>query len=281
MSQSWVIFQPRDKAKRPGNYIMIPAAFTNYHHEFKWTFLTSPQPYSTFSSSFCSPHPTKGLAEFIILLQPPSLSIPPSFSAVSVVSQTHSSYGPWGTLGLCYILPYKQPNRHPQHARIFPSLFSSYVYFYSLKQNRFLGSERQGPKFSSFCGNSNIVFHEAVPSVLGNSLQTIWSGLFFWSKAVQSERRKGRLRLPFWMQCWQSKKVWSLGPKWTSDPLRVCVSVCVFEHECVCGSYMEMLSFAFPSSWVFWNCKCKSSFWWTACFLWPLLCISESIKSCI
>lgn len=135
---------------------------------------------SSLASSPCNPQPSRDLVEFIILPQSPSLSIPPPSSAVSVVSQTHSSYGPWGTLGLCYILPYKQPNRHPQHARIFPSLFSCYVYFYSLRQNRFLGSNRQGPTFSRFCGNHNIVFRTAVPSFLGNSLQKIWSGLLFW-----------------------------------------------------------------------------------------------------
>lgn len=91
--------------------------------------------------------PKNSLFYFSLLL----LSMPPSSSAVSVVSQTHGSYGPWGTLGLCYILPYKQPNRHPQHARIFSLLCSpSYVYFYSLKQNRFLGSTTTKARISEF-----------------------------------------------------------------------------------------------------------------------------------
>lgn len=69
-----------------------------------------------------------------------SLSIHPPSSSVSVVSQTHSSYGPWGISGLCYILPFKQPTAlHNMHT-FFLSLFSSYVYFYSLKQNRLLCS---------------------------------------------------------------------------------------------------------------------------------------------
>lgn len=181
------------------------------------------------SSSFSlAPQPT----EYIILPQSPSLSIPPPSSAVSVVSKTHSFYGPWGTVGLCYILPYKQLNHHPQHACIFPSLFSCYVYFYSLKENTFLGSNQRRPKFSRFCGNHNIVFHEANPSSLGNSLRTIWSALLFWSKAVQSERGKSGVKLRLRTLCWQSKKIGSLGPNWTSEPEWVSVYlsmyVCVF-----------------------------------------------------
>lgn len=74
-----------------------------------------------------------GFAELIILPQSPSFSTSPPSSAVSVVSQTHSSYGPCGTLGLCYILPYKQPNRHPQHARNFPLSFYLLCIFFTHK----------------------------------------------------------------------------------------------------------------------------------------------------
>lgn len=220
---------------------------------------------SSFSSYSCSPQSTEGLAKFTILPQSPSLSITPPSSSVSVVSQTHSSYGPWGILGLCYILPYKQPNHHRQHAFIFPSPFSSYVYFYSLKQNRFLGSNWPGPTFSSFCGNHNIVFHEEVPFFLGNSLQTIWSGLLFWSKAVQSESRESRLKLRSWMLCWQGTKVLSLGSHWTYDPVRacVCVCMCVWERENTVCMYMCVYandSFSSAGSWVFWNSKFKKLF---------------------
>lgn len=204
--------------------------------------------------------------------------MPPSSCTVSVVSQTHSSYGPWGTPGLCYILPYKQANRHPQHARIFLPLFSSYVYFYSLKQNRSLGSVRQGPTFSSFCGNNNIVFHEAVPSVLGNSLQTIWSGLFFWSKAVQSRRRKSRLKLLLWLLRWQSKKAWSLGLNWTYDPVCVwvCIWACVFVviiWKCPVLHLQALECFAIVNANIVSAGLCA--------FFGSLLCISKSIESCV
>lgn len=74
--------------------------------------------------------------KFCFLFFPYSL---PS-SALSAVSQTHSYYGPRGTPRQCYILPYKQPNHHPQH---FPLRFHSKVHFCSLplKQNRFLSSK--------------------------------------------------------------------------------------------------------------------------------------------
>lgn len=156
-----------------------------------------------------------------------------------------------------------------------PLCFPSYVYFYSLKQNRFLGSKRRGIEILSFCGNNNIVFHEAVPSVLGNSLQAIWSGLFFWSKAVQSVRRKSRLKLLLWLLRWQSKKVSSLEPKWTHDPVWLCIWACVFVvalWKCpVLHLQAEMTCVH--------NCKCKPSFSRTVRFLRPLL--RKSIKSCI
>lgn len=63
------------------------------------------------------PRPTTLLNNFFS----PASSLHTSF-AVSVVSQTRCSYEPRGTLGRCYILPSKQANRHPQHARILPSI---------------------------------------------------------------------------------------------------------------------------------------------------------------
>lgn len=68
------------------------------------------------------------------------------------------------------------------------SRFPPMYIFTPQKQNRFLGSNQRAPTFLSFCGNDNIVFHEALSSFPGNSLHTIWFGLLFWSEAVQREQ---------------------------------------------------------------------------------------------
>lgn len=99
-----------------------------------------------------------GFAELIILPQSPSFSTSPPSSAVSVVSQTHSSYGACGTLGLCYILPYKQPNRHPQHARNFPLSFFLLCIFLLPKTEQTSGFKSARTNIFSFLWESQYCF---------------------------------------------------------------------------------------------------------------------------
>lgn len=99
-----------------------------------------------------------GFAELIILPQSPSFSTSPPSSAVSVVSQTHSSYGSCGTLGLCYILPYKQPNHHPQHARNFPLSFYLLCIFLLIKMEQTSGFKSARTNIFLFLWESQYCF---------------------------------------------------------------------------------------------------------------------------
>lgn len=92
---------------------------------------------------------------FSFWLQSPCLSMSSTSSALSV-SQTHCTYGPWGTLGRCYTLPYKQTNRHPQHAHIFFSLtrISLYIFTPFERINVWVWKLTPGQNFSAFVGKT-------------------------------------------------------------------------------------------------------------------------------
>lgn len=202
-----------------------------------------------FSSLFMGPTTLGGLADFIILLQGPSM--PPSPSAVSVVSQTHSSYGPWGTLWLCYILPYKQAIHPPQHAHIFSPLRFPLVYIFTPWNRKDVWDPSR-----SIANILEILWEQPYcfpsSSLIGPGQQftgsLIWNSLFFWSRIVQP-KRENRLRLLLWWTCWQ--QVGQIGQMKTMTPYG-CVHVCV--HQC----FWSLWNFpvVFWHSLVFYSGKC-------------------------
>lgn len=167
------------------------------------------------------------MALFCLLLFPYPLPLPQF-----LLFHKHTALmGPEGHWGYAISSHINNPTAiHNMHA-FFPSLFSSRVYFYSLKQNRFLGSNQRGPKICRVFVGITIFFSMKQSRLfLGNSLQTIWSGLLFWSKAVQSERRKRSLS--YRSECYVGRvrkfDLWG-----QTEPTTLCECMCLSTYVCL------------------------------------------------
>lgn len=82
----------------------------------------------SFPPSFCAPQHLEVLLDslFCFRLLPCSLPLPQF-----LLFHKHTAYGPWGTLRLCYILPYKQAVHPPQHTHIFLLLRFPLMYIFT------------------------------------------------------------------------------------------------------------------------------------------------------
>lgn len=82
----------------------------------------------SFPPSFCAPQHLEVLLNSLLCFSLLPCPLPlPQF----LLFHKHIAYGPWGTLRLCYILPYKQAVHPPQHTHIFLPLRSPLMYIFT------------------------------------------------------------------------------------------------------------------------------------------------------
>lgn len=146
-------------------------------------------------------------------------------------------------LGLCYILPFKQPKTIHMHTFLSLFVFLLCIFLLPKTEQIFVFKPAQAKFFFIFVGIT--ILFSIKPARL--SWATVYWQYGLDRYSGQSESRKSRLKLHFWMLRWQSEKVWSLGPIWTYDPVRVCVFLSIYVFVKLKCPVLHLYPIEFPA----------------------------------